>query len=509
MKRSLPRSAPETAPRRPEPSGVTAYTKTRGRAARLHFRRHTGRMTGIGFRERGALLAGRAAGEAARRLGRGGGTALPGLVAGTLAPRLIERFAAQLGYGAITVTGTNGKTTTSHLLTNTARASGLQPLTNRSGSNLERGIASTFVDAATPAGTLPDASSRLGVFELDEAVWPLLLPRLKPRAAVFLNLFRDQLDRYGEVDSVAEGWERALAAYASPIALVLNVDDPSVALLGESARNEVVGFGIEDRGVALIEAEHASDARFCRCGATFRYDAVFMGHVGLWRCPGCARARTVPVVAARDVRLGADETRFTLCVGERGAEVAIPFAGLYSVYNALACAAGAHALGLPLEATVRALAESGPAFGRQERFEVDGRHVRLLLAKNPTGMNEVLRTLLANTEPLTLLALLNDGIQDGQDVSWIYDADIERIAGRVVTLIAGGDRADDMALRCALAGFEPVVAERDIERALDAAIARTPAGGRVEVMTTYTAMLAVRAILARRTGAQPYWEEQA
>ena len=475
-------------------------------------------MTGIGLRERGALLVGRAAAEAVRRVGRSGGTALPGLVAGALAPRLIEACARELGRGVVMVTGTNGKTTTAHLLAEVAREAGLVPLSNRSGSNLARGIASTFVDAATSGGALPDAAARLGVFEVDEAAWPALLPQLRPRVSVLLNLFRDQLDRYGEVDSVAEGWARALATYEQAVTLVVNVDDPSVAQLAEGARGAVVGFGVEDPLVALTEADHAADARFCRCGTAFRYDAIYMGHVGVWRCTGCGRARPTPMVAARTVHLGADETCFTLCItergvgaegaGERSVDVTIPLAGLYSVYNALACAAGAHALGLPLEVTARALAQAGPAFGRQERFAVDGHDVRLLLAKNPTGLNEVLRTLTAlpAAEPLVVLAMLNDGVQDGRDVSWIYDADLERLAARPLTLIVSGDRADDLALRCALAGVAPAVVEPNTARALDAALGAAPAGGRIEVVATYTAMLDVRAVLAGRTGAQAYWE---
>ena len=464
-------------------------------------------MAGVGIRARGALLLGRGAGEAVRRLGRGGGTALPGLVAGRLAPGLLEACAAQLGHGLITVTGTNGKTTTSHLISAAARIAGLHPLHNRSGSNLERGVISAFVGEVDGTGTMPGAADRLGVIELDEAVWPLLLPSLRPRVAVFLNLFRDQLDRYGEVDSVAEGWQRALAAYPFRTTLVLNVDDPSVAALAEgNAAREVIGFGVEDVAIALDGAEHASDARFCVCGATYRYDAVYMGHVGIWRCDACGRSRPTPVVSARKIRLGTDSTTFELVVAREVTEVTIPLAGLYSVYNALAAAAGAHALGLPLEATTRALAESGPAFGRQERFALDGRMVRVLLAKNPTGLNEVIRTLLALPDDATLLALLNDGIQDGQDVSWIYDADLERLSGREFRLIVSGDRADDLALRCAVAGLEPRMVERDIAFALNAAIAATPVGGRIEIVATYTAMIAIRGMLATRTGAQPYWE---
>ncbi len=191
---------------------------------------------------------------------------------------------------------------------------------------------------------------------------------------------------------------------------------------------------------------------------------------------------------------------------ERTVPVANPHAGLYSVYNAVAAAAGAYALGLPVEATARALAESGPAFGRQERFELEGRTVRLLLAKNPTGLNEVLRALEASWPPLTVLAMLNDGIQDGRDVSWIYDADVERLAGLVSKLIVSGRRADDLALRFALAGIEPAAVDTDTRSALTTALLATPAGGRLEVVATYTAMLEVRELLASMSGTGHYWE---
>ncbi len=420
--------------------------------------------------------------------------------------RSVETATAQLGHGVVTVTGTNGKTTTTHLLAAIARSAGLRPLANRSGSNLERGIASALVDAMGGGGGLHDAERRLGVFEVDEAHWPLLLPRLRPRAAVFLNLFRDQLDRYGEVDSIAAAWRRALQADASGGALVLNADDPSVAQLAEDSRGAVVTFGIEDLAVALPDADHATDARFCRCGASFEYEAIYMGHAGRWRCPVCPRQRPRPLVHALRVHLGAEETQFDLVVGERCVPLAIPLAGLYSVYNALAAAAGAYALGLPVEATVRALTASGPAFGRQERFQVEGRTVRLLLAKNPTGLNEVLRALEAAWPPLTVLAMLNDGIQDGRDVSWIYDADVERLAGMVGTLVVSGRRADDFALRFALAGIEPSFVESDTRRALADALLATPSGGRLEVIATYTAMLEVRELLASMSGTGHYWE---
>ena len=473
----------------------------------------------LGPRDRVAVFLGTLAGAAARRLGRGGGTALPGLVATSVAPGVTEQLARLPDAGSVVVTGTNGKTTTAHLLAGIAGAAGLDPIANRSGSNLERGIVSAYLDARSEAGE--HDGPRLGVLEVDEAALPGLLPALRPRAVLFLNLFRDQLDRYGEVDSVAEGWREMLVADGSGLTLVLNADDPPIAQLAETGRGEVVTFGIEDRGVALAGDEHASDARFCECGAAFRYEAVFLGQAGLWCCDGCGRARPTPDVAAHDVRAGNGATTFALVVAGERVEVRLPLEGLYAVYNALGAAAAAHALGIEADVIASALAEAAPAFGRQESFALDGRDVRMWLAKNPAGLNAVLRTLAPpvatpdagmpsspDEEPssgLHLMALLNDGIQDGRDVSWIYDADLELLAGRVASLVVSGDRAADLALRCDLAGLRVDVVQPQVGVALARALQLAPQGARVDVVATYTAMIEMRELLAEWTGVAPYW----
>ena len=462
------------------------------------------------LRERAALVLGRAAGTTVRRLGRGGGTALPGLVATALAPSLLERLAKQAGQGVVTVTGTNGKTTTTHLIASILREHGVQPLTNPSGSNLERGLIAAYVENAEADGRIADAASRVGVFEVDEAVLARLFARLAPRVAVFLNLFRDQLDRYGEVDSVGEGWGGMLESTSAGCTLVLNADDPSIAQLAAGTHAQVLTFGIDDPDARLAQAEHASDARFCRCGGRFAYDAIYMGHVGIWHCTSCGERRPVARVSARRVVLSPEGSRVEVDIDGTSITLDIPMAGLYSVYNALAATAAAHALGVPAATIAHALAEAGPAFGRQERFDVDGRTVRVLLAKNPAGLNELMRALIAGSplgEPIHLLAMLNDGVQDGQDVSWVYDADIEVLAGRPVTVTCAGDRADDFALRWHLAGIDPAAVIPDTEAALDDALGRTPRGVRLDVVATYTAMIDVREALARRAGVGAYWEQ--
>jgi UDP-N-acetylmuramyl tripeptide synthase len=461
------------------------------------------------LRRSAALLAGRAAGFASRALRRGGGTALPGLVAEALAPGLASELASQLGSGSLIVTGTNGKTTTARMIAGIASTAGLQPLPNRSGSNLMRGIATALMDEANIRGRLRDGSLRLGVFEVDEATLPQAVEALRPRVLLFTNLFRDQLDRYGEVDSVAARWRRTLESADHSTVVILNADDPSVAALADVAPGEVVCYGVDDPSVGLSCAEHAADARWCpSCGSDYRYSVLFYGHVGHWFCPGCGRARPAPQVRATAVTTEDGRTLVGVETPEGQLSLSLAFSGLYNAYNALAAAAAGLALGVSLEAIGEGVSSATAAFGRQESFEVDGRRVLVLLGKNPTGLNQVLRTIAAAGAEKYLLFFLNDNIADGRDVSWIWDADFELLAGQPGTWVLSGTRAEDLALRLKYAGLErPAAVEPDVAAALARALRETPPGGLLYVVPTYTAMLRVRELLARRGRRAHYWEE--
>jgi len=455
-----------------------------------------------------SVWAAKATALASRTLGRGGGTAASGLLGLWLQPSLVRDLAGQLGRGCVIVTGTNGKTTTARLIGAASRSAGIEPLANASGSNLMRGIASALALAADGDGRVPDAGRRLGVFEVDEASVSRALPELSPRVVVFTNLFRDQLDRYGEVEAVAARWRQALAAAPAGLRLVLNADDPSVASLGEG-REGVFYFGLEDRRLGRPTAEHAADALFCRCGARLEYSVAFFSHAGHWRCRSCGRARPKPAVSARLVKLeDGRSSRFQLVVGDEKAQVRLGLGGLYNVYNALAAAAAGEALGLPRETTLAAMGETEAAFGRQEAFEVDGRRVEVLLAKNPAGLNQVLSTLLLDGSRRTALIILNDGIADGRDISWVWDADFEAAAGRLERVVVSGTRAADMALRLKYAEWDEAALEvvPDVGPALERALALTRPGECLIVVPTYTAMLDVRGLLARRTGRKAFWQ---
>ncbi|MGH2632492.1 MAG: MurT ligase domain-containing protein [Tepidiformaceae bacterium] len=453
-----------------------------------------------------AVTAGKAAGLATRGLRRGGGTALPGLVAARLAPDIVHRLGRQLGRGRVLITGTNGKTTTTRILAGALEQARVPYINNREGSNLMRGIATTLLAAANPSGTIPRASTTLGLFETDEATLPLAARALAPTVITFTNLFRDQLDRYGEVDTVAAFWREALAASPKDATLVLNADDPSVAELSLDWPGPVHWFGLDDAAQAS-EAGGAFDARWCRvCGGTFAYSRRYFAHVGYWRCTGCGRERQHPATSGTNLVLGLDAASFDV---EGLGHVTMPLTGLYNVYNALAAIATARVLELEGSPILAGLAHVKAAFGRQEVVEFEGRKLRIMLCKNPAGANQVLRLLagLPAETPLNVAPLLNDRFADGQDVSWIWDVDYELLAGRVDACWAAGDRAEDMALRLKYAHWpQPQLVSHDPAVLLDAIVRGTPSGADVFVIPTYTAMLDLRGELVRRGAIQPFWE---
>jgi len=348
---------------------------------------------------------------------------------------------------------------------------------------------------------------QIGLFEVDEAWLPAVARDTDPRLLLLSNLFRDQLDRYGELELLADRWAELTAELDGRSRLVLNADDPLVADLGRE-RSGVTYFGVEDDSQALPGMQHAADSKHCRnCGHAYEYDAIYLGHMGRYRCPNCGRTRPEPQVAATSVVLdGMSGSRVEMRTPQGDLKLDLPLPGLYNVYNAVAAAATALELGVPLETVGEALEGFGGAFGRVETIPVAGRQVSILLIKNPAGANEVLRTLILEDEQLDLWIALNDAIADGRDISWIWDADFEVLAGRVRRVTCSGTRAEEMALRLKYAGVEaePEV-DRDLGRSLDAAVAGAT-GDCVYALPTYTALLELRDILAER-GLAKRWSE--
>jgi len=454
------------------------------------------------------VVVARTLGAAVRASGRGGGTSLPGKLLIRLEPHAIERLASRLQRGSVVISATNGKTTTAAMTASILEHAGVALVHNRAGANMAGGIASTLLSSATRGGGI---DGQLGLFEVDEFWLPAVAAELRPRAVLLGNLFRDQLDRYGELETIAERWAQVIAGLPSGARLVLNADDPLIADLGREA-GDVIYFGIEDPSVALPEMQHASDSKHCRrCGAPYRYEAVYLGHLGRYRCPSCGRERPEPAVSAHAVELrGTSASRFTLRTASGDRPIELPLPGLYNVYNALGAAALALSLGVSLDVVARGLEEVAAAFGRAESVDIDGVELRLLLIKNPAGANEILRTLALEDDALDVLAILNDRVADGRDVSWIWDADFELIGPRIRSVTCSGTRAAELALRFKYADVssDRIRLTPDLSAALDAAT-RTAAGGRVFVLPTYTALLALRDELSRRGHVSQYWANTA
>ena len=438
---------------------------------------------------------------ASRRAGRSGGTTAPGRLLLRLSPDALERMAKGLDHGAALVSATNGKTTTAAMVAGALERAGQPVVHNRAGSNMGWGVATALLDAGSERG-------QLGLFEVDEAWLPRVARAVRPRTYLLGNLFRDQLDRYGELELLADRWAELVAEDAGRARFVLNADDPLVADLGRG-RDGIVYFGVEDDSQALPALQHAADSKHCRnCGTPYVYDAVYLGHLGRYRCPNCGRERPRPEVVATKVELkGMTGSRVEMRTPAGELALELPLPGLYNVYNAVAAVALALELGVKLETAGAALEDFAGAFGRVETIPIDGRELSILLVKNPTGANEVLRTLTLEDGQIDLWLGLNDGIADGRDVSWIWDADFELLSGRVRRATCSGTRAEEMALRLKYAGIEAELeVDRDLSGSLDSALAGAPPAGRVFALPTYTALLELRDLLARR-GLAKRWSD--
>jgi UDP-N-acetylmuramyl tripeptide synthase len=459
-----------------------------------------------------AMAAAKATGFAIRRLGRGGGTAAPGLVAERLDTALLTKLTARLEHGAVVVAGTNGKTTTTRMIADTFEAVPWTVVHNRSGSNLVRGVVAAFVQNATLTG---HPGGEIGVIEADEAALPELIRRVKPRIILLNNLFRDQLDRYGELDAIATMWRTELRKLDAGTTVIVNADDPVLAGLTEDIAATRICFGLDEHRYRLDALPHAADAAVCRvCGADLAYHALYVSHLGDWYCPACGRKRPELDYTGSHIELHGVETLALDVTGPDGnschLDVGVP--GLYNAYNALAAAAVAREVGVEWEIISQAFSAFRAAFGRIERIAYKGRTLTLALVKNPTGFNEVLRMLTAETGGLELptMIAINDLDADGRDVSWLWDVDFELLATGEGDLSTTGLRGADMAnrLKYADVGVGRIHSlPDDPTRALDAFVDALPEGASAYLLTSYTAMLALRKTLADRGAVDAFWEQ--
>ncbi|MFV9503164.1 MAG: MurT ligase domain-containing protein [Oscillochloridaceae bacterium umkhey_bin13] len=454
---------------------------------------------------------GKLAGGLARRLQFGGGTTLPGTLARRLRPTILCELSAELPHGTVLLSGTNGKTTTSRMLADMLTLAGEQVLHNRAGANLIAGLTATALRATDWRGR-PQAS--IGLFETDEAALPQALNETRPRLVLIHNLFRDQLDRYGEVDTLATAWRSALTTLPVEATVVLNADDPAVAALGTDLAARVWYYGLDDARHASGSGAHIADSQFCRrCGQRYQYDLAFYAHIGHYQCTNCGHQRPMPQVRLARLDLqGTSGARLYLSYPGGALELDLPLPGLYNALNALAAFTAALALGVPPQESRAALERFSAAFGRIERVRAGphGPPMLIALIKNPVGASETVRMVSqdATAQSLHLLIAINDRFADGTDVSWLWDAEFEQLGPYAAHVVVSGTRAYDMAVRLKYADLPTnrLQIEPELTTALDAALAQLPAEATLLVLPTYTAMLELREVLARRGWVRPFWE---
>ncbi|MTV48478.1 DUF1727 domain-containing protein [Heliobacillus mobilis] len=461
------------------------------------------------------LLAGLWMGKTAiwlnRRFGHGG-TSFPGGIGRRVAPQILTALARQLKRGAMVVTGTNGKTTTSKMLAAIVEKSSLTLTHNRAGANLVGGITTAFIDSATIGGSI---TSDLGIIEVDEATIPQLVREVQPKGVVVTNFFRDQLDRFGELDKTVSLVGEALRLLPVQSIAVLNADDPLVASLGKDFPGRVLYFGIDDRSYGAREMLQSAETRFCRlCGHPLTYDWFFFGQLGHYRCSHCGFERPEPKIKVTGIQLKGEEgSAFTVETPRGTWQLELSTPGFYNIYNALAAIASAIRLDLPEKAIRAGLQGYRTNFGRMERIELeDGRRAFLALIKNPTGCDEVIRTLVQNRGPKRLLVIINDNAADGRDISWLWDADfesLEPVYPELRSVFTSGLRGEDMALRLNYTGIpaESIRYEANVESAIRSALEMTEPGETLYILPTYTALLESKAALTRLGHSPHYWEE--
>ncbi|MBE9004151.1 Mur ligase family protein [Fortiea sp. LEGE XX443] len=417
---------------------------------------------------------------AVRSLRLGAASVLPGSIARRIEPRLLELLSQQVKNGVILIAGTNGKTTTSLLLKTILENKGYRIAHNSTGANLENGLMTALLEDTNLVGTL---DVDYAILEVDENIVPKVLTPLQPRIILCLNLFRDQLDRYGEVDTISKRWTKVISTLPQETVVIPNADDPTLSYLGQQLPQRVLFFGLNEPEQYLEAIQHAVDSIYCpNCGHSLDYQGVYLSHLGDFTCPSCGFTKSKP----------------TLESGEWG-QILV---GLYNKYNTLAAATAAIELGVD-ETTIRdSINNFQAAFGRAEDLVINGKKVRILLSKNPVGTNETIRVVNQSTDKTTLM-VLNDRTPDGTDVSWIWDVDTEKLVERGGTIVVSGDRVYDMALRLRYSEKSTesqlnLIVEADLRQAIATALKNTPDNETLHILPTYSAMLEVREVLTGR-----------
>lgn len=457
-----------------------------------------------------AISAGKLVGASGRLLGIGGGTSLPGMVARRIDPNVLKTVMNSTNAKKIVITGSNGKTTTSRMIAEMAKESGNRLSHNRSGSNLLQGVTSVAVNFATVFGQL---NSDVLVFEIDEGTMQHVIPEIQPDVVVITNIFRDQLDRFGELHAVARGLDKVLETLPETSTIILNGNDPQVANFGTNAKARRVFFGLNTTEIGTPVPEQSADVIRCiHCQEDLDYKVAYLSHLGLYRCPNCGYTLPELDIAATSVKLAEDgkgPTHVTLSTAEGEMQLEIPLPGVHNVYNAAAAVGAALAAGFPREKLPAALSRLQPAFGRLEEIKAGDATIYLAFVKNPTSFNLIMRLIKQHPGQKHLLLAASHTVVDGEDFSWLWDIDIEEIAPDIVDVVCSGNKPEELAMRVKYAEVPTdrirMVEER--EAALDAALKNAGPGGTLYIMATYSPTQELRRIMQKRGWVKHFWEE--
>ncbi len=440
----------------------------------------------------------------ALRLFHRGGTALPGKAARLFDPDILKRVSE--GMEIIVVTGTNGKTTTCSMLENALRAGGRESLSNKSGANLLSGVTAELTCNATWTGK---PKTHYAVIECDEGALKQVAPLISPKVIIVTNLFRDQLDRYGEVMHTLDEIRKGILASPGSI-LCLNADDSLTGSLAGDVPNPVVWYGL-DTPTGEEKEPVLSDARYCiRCGTEYGYHYHTYAHLGGFFCPKCGYSRPEPdfaVTQIEEMNTAGTRCRVRMSAAPYEMEITVGLPAVYNLYNAMAALCACTAFGLPAEECAASLKTVHSSFGRMENFILGKTSLQMILVKNPAGCSQALEYLSSVKEPCRAVFALNDRTADGHDISWIWDADYEKIcsSGILQEILVLGDRAEDMQLRLKYAGADTsrITIVREAREALKW-IEASPVP--VFAFPNYTSMLELREAVRERTGEKEFWQ---
>ena len=444
-----------------------------------------------------------------------GGTALPGLIVERLYPKVLDDLASNFSKKIIVISGTNGKTSTTNILKNIISNNHISVISNYSGSNLKRGIISSYLDSLNIFGKFVKNNS-LMILEIDEAILPEICEKIRPSTILLLNLFRDQLDRYGEIEKIREKWlltfSKSIFEYSQ---LHINADDYLLSDVSQNFAGNVHYYGVDDPLLEDRSSDPTIENNYCYCGKKISHSVRYYAHVGKWQCDNCENQRIIPTTVAKNIKQDLNNVTFNLNSKNESHSFTSSSIGLFSVYNTVAAFSVVLNLGMKIEHLIKGFSSENNVFGRQETFIIDQKRVKLFLVKNPAGLNQVIYALTQKNnykdiqgnqfKKLNILFALNNRIEDGKDVSWIYDADIEFLSEHTDSLVVSGMRAEDLALRFIMTNRENPIIEKDLKKSVKLILSKSPPNADIYLLLTYSAMMKYRKYFAKISGSKPFW----